>query len=284
MDFIFLLKAAVLGIVEGLTEFLPVSSTGHLVIFSNLINIYEHSSKEFVDMFNMVIQLGAILAVVVLYRSKIIDTVKNLFPSATTPVTKSGLYFWGMIVISSIPAALIGIPFDDFIKERFFNPVTVSCALFLGGIWIIVSESKLRGSKTTPLSQITITPKQALTIGIFQVLSIIPGVSRSASTIIGGWTVGLSTVSAAEYSFFLAIPIMFGQALLNVLKVQANLVSGEWAALGVGFVVSFVVALVVIKSFLSFLQEKPLRFFGYYRIIFAFIVLIYSRFFPFVEM
>ncbi|OOB77155.1 MAG: UDP-diphosphatase [Epulopiscium sp. Nele67-Bin002] len=282
MDLIFLLKAAILGVVEGLTEFLPVSSTGHLVIFSNLINFYRHSNKEFVDMFNMVIQLGAILAVVVLYKDRIINTIVNLFPSEKTKFTECGLYFWGMIVISCVPAALVGIPFDDIIQYYFFNPVTVACALFFGGIWMIIAENKLRSNKTTSLYEITITPKQAITIGLFQVLSIIPGVSRSASTIIGGWSAGLTTVAAAEYSFFLAIPIMFGQAILNVLDARANLTSNEWAALGVGFVVSFIVAILVIGSFLDFLKKKPMRYFAIYRMIFAFLVLGYGLLFPFV--
>lgn len=269
-----MLKAALLGVVEGLTEFLPVSSTGHLVIFSNLINIYEHTNKQYVDTFNMIIQLGAILAVVVLYWKKIWYTITHLFPTKRLPLEKSGLYFWGMVLISCIPAAAIGIPFDDFIQAKFFNPVSVACALFVGGIWMIVAESKLRGNQTTSLSDLTITPKQALIIGLFQVLSIFPGVSRSASTIIGGWVGGLSTVAAAEYSFFLAIPVMFGQALLNILKLQGTLTSMEWGALAIGFVVSFLVALVVIQSFLAFLQKRPMRYFAIYRIIFAFIVLI----------
>lgn len=273
MHLIFLLKAALLGIVEGLTEFLPVSSTGHLVIFSNLINIYEHTNKQYVDTFNMIIQLGAILAVVALYWKKIWYTITHVFPTKKLSLEKSGLYFWGMILISCVPAAAIGIPFDDLIQEKFFNPVSVACALFVGGLWMIVAERKLRGKQTTSLSDITITPKQALIIGLFQVFSIFPGVSRSASTIIGGWVAGLSTVAAAEYSFFLAIPVMFGQAILNLLKLQGHMSSMEWAALSVGFSVSFVVALAVIQSFLSFLKKKPMLYFAIYRIIFAFVVL-----------
>ncbi|OON99913.1 MAG: undecaprenyl-diphosphatase UppP [Epulopiscium sp. Nele67-Bin004] len=281
MDFLFLFKAAILGVIEGLTEFLPVSSTGHLVVFSNLIDFYRHSDKAFVDMFNMVIQLGAILAVVVLYRKKIIDTIVHLLPSPDTPLTKSGLYFWGMIVISCIPAAAIGLPFDDLVQELFFNPLTVSCALFFGGIWMIVSENKLRSNKTTSLSEVVITPKQAFIIGCFQVLSIIPGVSRSASTIIGGWNVGLTTVAAAEYSFFLAIPVMFGQAIIKMFKAHAALTTNEWWALGTGFFVSFIVALVVIGSFLEFLKKKPMRYFAIYRMVFAFVILVYGLYFPF---
>ena len=280
MDFLFALKAAILGVVEGLTEFLPVSSTGHLIIFDSLINFSEN--KEFSNMFIMVIQLGAILAVLVLYRKKIWDTVVHLFPNQKISFKKSGLYFWLMVVVSCIPAAVIGIPFDDLVEEKLFNPLVVACALFIGGLWMIFAESKLRGNQTTSLSDSKITVKIAIIVGLFQVLSIIPGMSRSASTIIGGWVAGLSTVAAAEYSFFLAIPVMFGQALLNILDASGNLLAEEWMALGIGFIVSFAVALSVIGSFISYLQKKPMKVFAIYRIIFAFAVLAFGflGFFP----
>lgn len=271
MDLLFALKAAILGIVEGLTEFLPVSSTGHLIIFSNLLKFSDNTA--FANMFTMVIQLGAILAVLVLYRKKIWDTIVHLFPSKNVSFEKSGLYFWLMIVISCVPAAAIGIPFDDLIEEKLFNPLVVACALFVGGLWMMYAESKLRGNQTTSLSTTKITAKMAIIVGLFQVLSIVPGMSRSASTIIGGWVAGFSTVAAAEYSFFLAIPVMFGQALLNILKAQGTLIASEWIALGIGFVVSFIVALAVIGSFISYLQKKLMKVFAIYRIIFAFVVL-----------
>ena len=271
MDLLFALKAAILGVVEGLTEFLPVSSTGHLIIFSNLLKFSDNTA--FANMFTMVIQLGAILAVLVLYRKKIWDTIVHLLPSKNVSFEKSGLYFWLMIVISCIPAAAIGIPFDDLIEEKLFNPLVVACALFVGGLWMMYAESKLRGNQTTSLSTTKITAKMAIIVGLFQVLSIVPGMSRSASTIIGGWVAGFSTVAAAEYSFFLAIPVMFGQALLNILKAQGTLLASEWIALGIGFVVSFIVALAVIGSFISYLQKKPMKVFAIYRIIFAFVVL-----------
>lgn len=272
MDLLFALKAVLLGIVEGLTEFLPVSSTGHLIIFGNLLKFSE-DNKAFANMFTMVIQLGAILAVLVLYRKKIWDTIVHLFPSEKDSFEKSGLYFWLMIAISCVPAAAIGIPFDDLIEKKLFNPIIVACALFVGGLWMMYAESKLRGNQITSLSATKITARMAIIVGLFQVLSIIPGMSRSASTIIGGWVAGFSTVAAAEYSFFLAIPVMFGQALLNIIKAQSSLSPAEWMALGIGFVVSFIVALGVIGSFISYLQKKPMKIFAIYRIIFAFIVL-----------
>ena len=271
MDLLFALKAAILGVVEGLTEFLPDSSTGHLIIFSNLLKFSDNTA--FANMFTMVIQLGAILAVLVLYRKKIWDTIVHLFPSKNVSFEKSGLYFWLMIVISCVPAAAIGIPFNDLIEEKLFNPLVVACALFVGGLWMMYAESKLRGNQTTSLSTTKITAKMAIIVGLFQVLAIVPGMSRSASTIIGGWVAGFSTVAAAEYSFFLAIPVMFGQALLNILKAQGTLLASEWIALGIGFVVSFIVALAVIGSFISYLQKKPMKVFAIYRIIFAFVVL-----------
>lgn len=271
LNLFFMLKAAILGIIEGLTEFLPVSSTGHLIIFSHLIDF--SSNQAFSNMFTMVIQLGAILAVLFYYKKKIIDTILHLFPSDSVPLTQSGLYFWSMIVISCVPAAAIGLPFDDIIESKLFNPLVVACALFIGGLWMIYAESNLSCQTNTSLAQTAITSRQALIIGIFQVLSIIPGVSRSASTIIGGWVAGLSTIAAAEYSFFLAVPVMIGQALIHILKAQSVLTPSEWFALGVGFSISFVVALIVIDSFLNFLQKKSMKIFAIYRIIFAFIVL-----------
>lgn len=276
-----LFKAGLLGIVEGLTEFLPVSSTGHLIIFSNLIGFYEHADKTFVDLFNMIIQLGAILAVVFYYKEKIIDTIVHLFPSSKVPLTESGIYFWSMVLISCIPAAMIGLPFDDLVQEYLFNPPVVACTLFFGALWMLYAEARLKGNVITPLSSTSLTPAKALTVGLFQVLSIIPGMSRSASTIIGGWSCGMSTVAAAEYSFFLAIPVMFGQALihfLKLLKMPTPLLSIHWLALGIGFIVSFVVALLVIDAFLGFLKRQPLRYFAFYRILFAFIVLVAGLF------
>ena len=276
-----LFKAGLLGIVEGLTEFLPVSSTGHLIIFSNLIGFYEHADKTFVDLFNMIIQLGAILAVVFYYKEKIIDTIIHLFPSSKVPLVESGIYFWSMVLISCIPAALVGLPFDDLVQAYLFNPPVVACTLFFGALWMLYAEARLKGNMVTPLSSTSLTPAKALSVGLFQVLSIIPGMSRSASTIIGGWVSGMSTVAAAEYSFFLAIPVMFGQALLNILKLLQSpvpLSSTAWLALAIGFLVSFIVALLVIGSFLAFLKKKPLKYFAVYRIIFAFVVLIAGAF------
>lgn len=268
---LFILKSVILGIVEGITEFLPVSSTGHLVIFQSILG-FESINPNYVEMYTYMIQLGAILAVVILYWKRIKDTLINFFPQKVG-YQSSGFRFWFMIFIACIPGAIAQLLLDDLADKYLFNPVSVAITLFLGGILMIVAELKFRkGSKQKDLK---VTTKQALLIGLFQCLAIIPGMSRSASTIIGGWVSGLSTVAAAEFSFFLAIPVMVGMSLLKLLKLGgfAAISSLELVSLGVGFLVSFGVALVVIDKFITFLQKRPMRIFAIYRMIFAIIVL-----------
>ncbi len=274
MDTIILvIKSIILGIVEGLTEFLPVSSTGHLVIFQNLIG-FKGTNQSYVEMYTYVIQLGAILAVVILYWKKIKETIINFFPQKVG-YEKSGFKFWFMIFIACIPGGVFGILLDDLADKYLFNPVSVAITLFLGGIWMIYAENKFRNNKNKSKS-LNVTVKQAITIGLFQCLAIIPGMSRSASTIIGGWVSGLSTVAAAEFSFFLAIPVMVGMSFLKIIKIGgiAVLTVPELISLAVGFVVSFIVALIVINKFISYLKKKPMRIFAFYRMVFAIIVLI----------
>lgn len=273
METLFLaLKSVILGIVEGITEFLPVSSTGHLIIFQNILN-FKSTTPEYVEMYTYVIQLGAILAVVVLYWNKIKNTLINFFPQKVG-YEKSGFKFWFMIGIACIPGAILGILFDDLAEKYLFNPVSVAITLFIGALFIIVAENKFR-HKNHKNNHLSVTPKQAIIIGLFQCLAIIPGMSRSASTIIGGWIAGLSTVAAAEFSFFLAMPVMVGMSLLKLVKIGGlfALTSSETVSLIIGFIVSFVVALAVIRKFITYLQKKPMRVFAVYRIIFAVIVL-----------
>lgn len=269
----FILKSIVLGIVEGITEFLPVSSTGHLVIFQNLMG-FEGTTPNYVEMYTYVIQLGAILAVVVLYWQKIKGTLVNFFPKKVG-YEKSGFKFWLMIVIACIPGGVLGILFDDIAEQYLFNTVSIAITLFVGGVLMIYAENKFRNNRAEG-HELKVTVKQAWIIGLFQCLAIIPGMSRSASTIIGGWVSGLSTVAAAEFSFFLAIPVMVGMSFLKLVKIGgfAVLTSQEIISLIVGFVVSFIVALVVIKQFISYLQRKPMRIFAIYRMIFAVIILL----------
>lgn len=274
-NFLFIIKSIILGIVEGITEFLPISSTGHLIIFQNLLNFKNGLTANYVEMYTYVIQLGAILAVIVLYWNKIKDTLFNFFPKKVT-YEKSGLKFWLMIVIACIPGGVIGILLDDLADKYLFNAYTVAIALILGAFWMVYAENKFRHNKLEAKKDINVTPKQALIIGAFQSLAVIPGMSRSASTIIGGWIAGLTTVAATEFSFFLAIPVMIGMSFLKILKLGGLtiLTSMEIVALVVGFVVSFIVALLVINRLINYLKKKPMRIFAVYRILFAIVVFI----------
>ncbi|EJO5349549.1 undecaprenyl-diphosphate phosphatase [Clostridium botulinum] len=263
-----ILKAIIIGIVEGITEFLPISSTGHMIIAGSLIGFNgELYTKAYTDMFKVVIQLGAILSVVVLYWDKIISTFKNFFPSDRVPIKKCGLKFWINIVIASIPAAVVGIPYNDKIEEKLFYPLPVAIALVLGAIWMIYAENKYRNNSKR-ISVYNINAKQAIIIGLFQCLALWPGMSRSASTIIGAWIAGLSTVAAAEFSFFLAIPAMIGASGISLIKhnVFSTCSPIELIALTVGFIVSFIVALIVIEKFINFLKKKSMKVFAVYRI------------------
>ncbi|HBK67973.1 MAG TPA: undecaprenyl-diphosphatase [Firmicutes bacterium] len=273
METIFLLiKSVILGIVEGVTEFLPVSSTGHLIIFQNLIG-FKGASRNYVEMYTYVIQLGAILAVVILYWGKIKDTLINFFPQKVG-YENSGFKFWLVIFIACIPGGVLGILLDDLAEQYLFTPISVALTLFLGGLWMIYAEKKFRDNKRKG-QELKVTIKQAWIIGLFQCLAIIPGMSRSASTIIGGWVAGLSTVAAAEFSFFLAIPVMVGMSFLKIMKVGglSILTSTEIISLVVGFVVSFIVALIVIDKFITYLKKKPMKIFAIYRMIFALVLL-----------
>ncbi|QSX06347.1 undecaprenyl-diphosphate phosphatase [Sedimentibacter sp. zth1] len=275
---LFIIKSIILGIVEGITEFLPVSSTGHLIIFQNLIRFNNGTSSSYVEMYTYVIQLGAILAVVVLYWGRIKNTLINFFPKKVG-YEKSGFKFWLTICVACIPGGVLGILFNDLADKYLFSPYTVAITLFFGGIWMMYAENKFRNQKHITRN-LNITMKQALIIGSFQCLAIIPGMSRSASTIIGGWIAGLSTVAAAEFSFFLAIPVMVGMSLLKIIKIGglSILLPIEIISLAVGFVISFIVALLVINRFINYLKQKPMKVFAVYRMIFAIVVLLTGAF------
>ncbi|AKN33510.1 UDP-diphosphatase [Clostridium carboxidivorans P7] len=276
MDIVLILKAVVIGIVEGLTEFLPVSSTGHMIIVGNLINFKAPAyPKAYVDMFEVVIQLGAILAVVVLYWGKIKETLLNFLPSDRVSAKESGLRFWIIVLIACIPAIIIGFPLKDKIEDKLFYPIPVAVALVVGAVWMIYAENKYR-SNNRNITISNINARQALIIGAFQCLALWPGMSRSASTIIGAWIAGLSTVVGAEFSFFLAIPMMVGASGLSLIKhnVLSTCNSAQIIALIVGFVISFIVALVVIDGFIKFLKKRPMRVFAVYRIFVGVIILV----------
>lgn len=268
MEIMLIIKAVIIGIVEGITEFLPVSSTGHMIIAGNLINFQAPAyPKEYVDMFEVVIQLGAILAIVVLYWKKIKDSLMNLAPG------KSGFKLWVNIITAFIPFGVAAFLLHDIVQEKLFNAVTVACALLVGGFLMIFMENKYR--KGNPIKNIDdVNIVQAFKIGCFQCLALWPGMSRSASTIIGGWISGLNNVAAAEFSFFLALPTMIAGSGYSLIKSKVVMDSSQVIALIVGFVVSFIVALVVVEKFISFLKRKPMRVFAVYRIVVGIVILI----------
>ena len=263
MDFFMLLKSILIGIVEGVTEFLPISSTGHMILVGSVIDF----KGPFANLFEIFIQFGAILAVVVLFRHKIIASIKALRPG------QFGFQLWLGILVAFIPAAVIGVIFNKKIEQYLFNPVAIAISLFVGGILMIVAENHYKNNSRT-LKPENVTVKQGFVIGLFQCLSLWPGFSRSASTIIGGWVVGMTTAAAAEFTFFLAIPTMFAASGYSLIKSGITLNTGEIIILIVGFVVAFLVALVVVKSFIEYLKHRPLKYFAYYRILIGVVILI----------
>ena len=271
-----IIKAILFGIVEGITEWLPVSSTGHMILLDEIIKL--DVSEEFYKLFEVVIQLGAILAVLIIFWKKIWPFYKA---RGKVRIDKQILSLWGKILTACLPAAIFGLLLDDFLDEHLYNGLVVSIALIVYGIIFIIIESKNIGSKSTK-SLGDITYKQAFGVGAFQLLSLIPGTSRSGSTIIGGLILGLERSVIAEFTFFLAIPVMVGASLLKLLKyivkVGLTFTSTEIVVLIVGCIVSFVVSLFVIKFLLNYIRKHDFKIFGYYRIILGIIVLLWFCF------
>ena len=257
LNIILALKAIIIAIVEGITEFIPISSTGHMIIVGNVINF----KGVFANQFEVVIQLGAILAIIVLYWNKIWRSVVEFFKGKP-----SGIKFWTNIIVAFIPAALFGFLLNDKIDEYLFNSGTVAVGLIVGGILMVIIENKFRHKHTTETIE-KINTKQSFKIGCFQCLALWPGMSRSASTIMGAWICGVSTVAATEFSFFLAIPTMIGATGLTLFKSGMNFTGGEIITLIIGFVTAFLVALVVVEKFVSYLKQKPMKVFAIYRIV-----------------
>lgn len=282
LDLIYILKAIFIAIVEGLTEFVPVSSTGHMILFGSLIGFNNGGpgAQEFASMFEVVIQLGAILAVVVLYWKKLSGAVVGFFEFIFTRGKKgqTGFKFGINVIIASIPALIIGLLFHKSIKSL-FKPSAVIVGFIVGGILLLVIENRFRNktskSGNTPTVDVfDLTPMQSLKVGCFQVLAMWPGMSRSASTIMGGWISGIATPAAAEFSFFLAIPAMVGSSGLDLIKFDYSIMNPTYAvALIAGFVVAFIVSLVVMEMFVSYLKKKPMRIFAIYRIIAGIVLL-----------
>jgi len=266
------LKVIILGIVEGITEWLPISSTGHLILVEEFIKL--ELSEAFIEMFNVVIQLGAIMAVVVIYFHKL-----NPFsPTKTQKQKMLTIQLWVKVAIAAVPAAVIGLLFDDMIEAKFMNAYVVSATLIIYGIlFIIVEEShKNKQPKVTKLSRLTIP--MVLVIGVFQVLALIPGTSRSGSTIIGALLIGTARGVAAEFTFFLGIPVMFGASFLKIIKFLkdgAGIAGNEIFLLLLGCGVSFAVSIFAIKFLMQYIKNHDFKAFGYYRIVLGVVVLIY---------
>ncbi len=279
-----IIKAIIFGIVEGITEWLPISSTGHLILVEQFLK-FEQVSPDFWEMFQVVIQLGAILAVVLLYFKKIwpFTTKKEKAikqKGILSFLDKDIMNLWGKILVACIPAAIIGLLFDDVFEALFYNPVCIAIALIVFGVAFIIVENrnKMKSKHSIkPKEKETkeeITYKDALIIGFFQLLAaIFPGTSRSGSTIIGSLLIGLSRPNAAEFTFYLAIPTMFGASLLKVVKFGLAFTGMELAILLVAMFVSFIVSMFVIKFLMNYVKKHNFKVFGYYRIILGIIVL-----------
>jgi undecaprenyl-diphosphatase len=258
-----LFKSAILGLVEGATEFIPVSSTGHLIIAGEWLEYTGDQAKTF----QIFIQLGAILAIAWLYRTTLWRVVRGL------PGDREARRFAANLVIAILPAAVVGLLVHGWIKEHLFNPLTVASALVVGGVIMLVIERLAPTPRVTAVGQISW--RLALGVGLAQVLSLIPGTSRSGATIMGGYALGLSRQAATEFSFFLAIPIMFAATLYDLAKSHDVLARADLAPFTVGFVVSFVSALIIVKGFLSFVARHDFRGFAWYRIAFGTVLLLW---------
>ncbi len=275
-----IIKAIIYGIVEGITEWLPISSTGHLILVENLIP-FKGTGENFFGMFDVVIQLGAIMAVVLLFW-------KEIWPFALTKKEREGktgltafmktdiMTLWFKILVSCVPAAIIGILFDEVFEKLFYNPVSIAIALIVFGIAFIVVETwnKGRSAKINSLKELTY--QTALLIGVFQLIAaVFPGTSRSGATIVGALLIGVSRTVAAEYTFFLAIPVMFGASLLKILKFGFEFTALEIGLLLTGTVVAFLVSVFVLRFLMGYIKKHDFKVFGWYRIVLGIVVLLY---------
>lgn len=263
-----IIKVIILGIVEGITEWLPVSSTGHLILVGDLLA--PGMSEEFMEMFNVVIQLGAIMAVVVLYFHK-------LNPFSPKKSKKQKMMTWQMwikVMIACVPAAVVGLLFNDYLDAVFYKPLPVAIMLIVYGVLFIYVENRNKNvkPKVTKISQLTL--QMLIWIGVFQMLALIPGTSRSGATIVGALLIGISRETAAEFTFFLAIPVMFGASLLKLVKFGFAFTGAEFGLLMLGCVVSFIVSIIAIKFLMGYIKKNDFKVFGYYRIVLGAIIIL----------
>ncbi len=262
-----LIKAVILGIVQGITEWLPVSSTGHMILFNQFLHM--NQDTDFINLFLVVIQFGSILAVVTLFFHKL-----NPFsPSKTTAQKRETWSMWFKVLVAEIPAGIIGLLFEDVINDYLYGPMVVAAALIIYGVLFILIENRHRTPKIDSISDVTY--KTAFLIGMFQVLALIPGTSRSGSTILGAVILGASRVTAAEFSFFLAVPIMFGASLLKMVKYGFAFNGGQIGILLVGMGVAYIVSVAVIRFLMDFVRKHDFKPFGWYRIALGVVVILY---------
>ena len=265
MQLIEILKVIIIGIVEGITEWLPISSTGHMILLDEFIKL--NITNEFKEMFLVFIQLGAILAVLMVFFNKINPLNKK------QEALKDTFKLWLMVIISCLPAAIIGLLFDDWVYEHFYNSITVALALIIYGIIFILVERKQKKEKINSLKVITV--KTALLIGLFQLLAIIPGTSRSGATIVGGLLLGMNRSIITEYTFILALPVMMGASLLKILKFGFVFTSTEIIILVVGMITAFIISFLTVKYLLKYVKKHDFKIFGWYRIVLGLIIIIY---------
>lgn len=275
-----IIKATILGIVEGITEWLPVSSTGHLILVEEFLKL--DKSDEFKEMFDVVIQLGAIMAVVLIFWKKLwpFGRKDNAHPLNKTPfgkMVKTDIFqMWFKVLVACVPAAVIGLLLDDWINEHLYNPITVSIALIVFGIAFIIVENRNKNHKPKVKKIDDLTYKAAFIIGMFQLLAaVFPGTSRSGATIVGALLIGISRTVAAEFTFYLAVPVMFGASLLKIVKFGFDFTGGELAVLLTGMIVAFLVSLFVIRFLMDYIKKHDFKVFGWYRIILGALVIIY---------
>ena len=274
MNVIEFLKVIFLGIVEGITEWLPISSTGHMILVDEFIKL--SASDAFKEVFFVVIQLGAIFAVLLLYWRKLLPL---NFDDGKVSIDKPTIDLWIKIIVACIPAAIVGLLFDDLIDELFYNPTMVSIALIVFGVAFILVENRNKDSRPRVNSLERLNYRAALVIGLFQLIAaVFPGTSRSGATILGGIMIGVSRTVAAEFTFFLAIPVMFGASLLKLIKVGIVFTGVELSYLLLGMLVAFVVSVIVIKFLMNYIKGHDFKVFGWYRIILGVIVLGYFMF------